>query len=94
MFLGVLDTNVNGDIRCLALRIIHWQNHVRPLDIVERLRDPKYDCAEEAAETIEKLRSALKPFADAVKDEHNWKYEINVDDFRAAAAALKETGDV
>lgn len=41
----------------------------------------------------EKLRAALRPFAEAVKDEHNWKYDINVDDFRAAAAALKETGD-
>ena len=41
----------------------------------------------------EKLREALKPFADAVKDECNWKYDINVDDFRAAAAAIRESGD-
>ena len=41
----------------------------------------------------EKLRKALKPFADAVKDECNWKYDINVDDFRAAAAAIRESGD-
>ena len=42
----------------------------------------------------EKLRKALKPFADAVlKDEYSWKYDINSDDFRAAAAALRESGD-
>ena len=41
----------------------------------------------------EKLRAALKPFADAVKDECNWKYDINVDDFRAAAAAIRESGE-
>ena len=104
MFLGVLDTNVNGDIRCLALRIIHWQNHVRPRDIVERLRDPKYDCAEEASETIEKLRSALKPFALSEHNIERWfgvdnpdsyivSQWVTVGDLRAAAAALKETGD-
>jgi regulator of replication initiation timing len=38
----------------------------------------------------EKLRAALKPFADAVlKDEYSWKYDINSDDFRAAAAAFR-----
>ena len=38
----------------------------------------------------EKLREALKPFADAVlKDEYSWKYDINSDDFRAAAAAFR-----
>ena len=42
----------------------------------------------------EKLREALKPFADAVlKDEYSWKYDINSDDFRAAAAAIRESGD-
>jgi regulator of replication initiation timing len=42
----------------------------------------------------EKLRAALKPFADAVlKDEYSWKYDINSDDFRAAAAALGETDE-
>lgn len=40
-----------------------------------------------------KLRAALKPFADAVKDEFNWKYDINVDDFSAAAAAIRESGE-
>ena len=49
-----------------------------------------------AADTIEalraeneKLREALKPFADAVTDEYSWKYDINSDDFRAAAAAIR-----
>ena len=53
-----------------------------------------------AADTIEalraeneKLREALKPFADAVTDEYSWKYNINRDDFRAAAAAIRESGD-
>lgn len=54
-----------------------------------------------AADTIEalraeneKLREALKPFADAVlKDEYSWKYDINSDDFYAAAKALGESGD-
>ena len=42
----------------------------------------------------EKLRLALKPFADAVlKDEYSWKYDINSDDFRAAAAAIRESGE-
>ena len=41
----------------------------------------------------EKLREALKPFADAVTDEYSWKYNINSDDFRAAAAAIREIGD-
>ena len=41
----------------------------------------------------EKLREALKPFADAVTDEYSWKYDINSDDFRAAAAAIRESGD-
>ena len=39
------------------------------------------------------LRNALKPFANAVEDNFNWKYEINPDDFRAAVAALKESGN-
>ena len=39
----------------------------------------------------EKLREALKPFADAVTDEYSWKYNINSDDFRAAAAAIRES---
>ena len=42
----------------------------------------------------ERLREALKPFADAVlKDEYSWKYDINSDDFRAAAAAIRESGE-
>lgn len=41
----------------------------------------------------EKLREALKPFADAVTDEYSWKYDINSDDFRAAAAAIRESRD-
>lgn len=41
----------------------------------------------------EKLRKALKPFADAVTDEYSWKYDINSDDFRAARKALGETDD-
>ena len=41
----------------------------------------------------EKLREALKPFADAVTDEYSWKYDVNSDDFRAAAAAIREIGD-
>ena len=41
----------------------------------------------------EKLREALKPFADAVTDEYSWKYNINSDDFRAAAAAIRESGE-
>ena len=114
MFLGVLDTNVNGDIHCLALRIIHWQNHVRPRDIVERLRDTKYDCAEEAAEEIEKLRAATgslvrslsgtwSAFEPSLRREMgNTNYHCVKEkmdkveallDLRAAAAALKETGD-
>ena len=40
----------------------------------------------------EKLREALKPFADAVTDEYSWKYNINSADFRAAAAAIRESG--
>lgn len=72
-------------------------------DIIERLRD--YDkCTvgpQEAANEIErlraeneKLREALKPFADAVlKDEYSWKYDINGDDFRAAAKALGESDE-
>ena len=51
-----------------------------------------------AADTIEalraeneKLREALKPFADAVTDEYSWKYDVNRDDFRAARKALGET---
>ena len=39
----------------------------------------------------EKLREALKPFADAVTDEYSWKYDVNSDDFRAARKALGET---
>ena len=46
-----------------------------------------------AAVKNEKLREALKPFADAVTDEYSWKYNINSDDFRAAAAAIRESGD-
>ena len=46
-----------------------------------------------AAVKIEKLRKALKPFADAVTDEYSWKYDVNSDDFRAAAAAIREIGD-
>jgi hypothetical protein len=46
-----------------------------------------------AAVKIEKLREALKPFADAVTDEYSWKYDINSDDFRAAAAAIRESGE-
>ena len=42
-----------------------------------------------AAVKIEKLRKALKPFADAVTDEYSWKYDINSDDFYAAAAAIR-----
>ena len=41
----------------------------------------------------EKLREALKPFADAVTDEYSWKYDVNSDDFRAAAAAIRESGE-
>jgi len=41
----------------------------------------------------ERLRKALKPFADAVTDEYSWKYDINSDDFRAARKALGETDD-
>jgi predicted RNase H-like nuclease (RuvC/YqgF family) len=41
----------------------------------------------------ERLREALKPFADAVTDEYSWKYDINSDDFRAAAAAIRERGE-
>ena len=41
----------------------------------------------------ERLREALKPFADAVTDEYSWKYDINSDDFRAAAAAIREIGE-
>jgi len=46
-----------------------------------------------AAVKNEKLRAALKPFADAVTDEYSWKYDINSDDFRAAAAAIRESAD-
>ena len=41
----------------------------------------------------EKLREALKPFADAVTDEYSWKYDINSADFRAAAADIRESGE-
>jgi hypothetical protein len=76
-------------------------------DIVERLRNRALATAiikgspalyNDAADVIislcaenEKLREALKPFADAVTDEYSWKYDVNSDDFRAAAAALKES---
>lgn len=70
---------------------------------IERLRQLLSDTNTYYAECIaeredlraenEKLREALKPFADAVKDEFNWKYDINVDDFRAAAAAIRESGE-
>jgi hypothetical protein len=75
------------------------------IDIVERLRllqkHQQDNDTGEAADTIEalraeneKLREALKPFADAVlKDEYSWKYDINSDDFRAAAAAIRERGE-
>ena len=47
---------------------------------------------------IEKLRTALKPFAEAMEDvEEQAPYAhdcmVSVNDLRAAAAALKETGD-
>ena len=81
--------------------------------IVERLRQTRadmlgtpdeahyWDCVE-AADEIEKLRAALKPFADAaphycICNEHDdWFVDgeyITIGDLRAAAAALKETGD-
>jgi hypothetical protein len=78
-------------------------------DIVERLRNRALATEiikgspalyNDAADVIislcaenEKLRAALKPFADAVTDEYSWKYNINSDDFRAAAAAIRESGD-
>ena len=69
-------------------------------DIIERLNtEIKEIRAAWAFETTalraenEKLRKALKPFADAVKDKFNWKYDINSDDFHAAAAAIKESGE-
>jgi hypothetical protein len=46
-----------------------------------------------AAVKNKKLHKALEPFADAVTDEYSWKYNINGDDFRAAAAAIRESGD-
>jgi len=77
------------------------------IDIVERLRqgedegvDGWWSVMAEAANEIErlraeneKLREALKPFADAVTDEYSWKYDVNSDDFRAAAAAIRESGE-
>ena len=52
----------------------------------------------EAAETIEKLRAALKPFADRVDDFIPEKHDahravVTLGEIRAAAAALKETGE-
>ena len=53
-----------------------------------------YKHNDELCEENERLREALKPFADAVlKDEYSWKYDINIDDFYAAAKALGEIGD-
>ena len=74
-------------------------------DIVETLRKGEAESVDgwwfvmaEAANEIErlraeneKLREALKPFADAVTDEYSWKYDVNSDDFRAARKALGET---
>ena len=58
-----------------------------------------WDCVEAAA-VIEKLRAALNPFAidfaidiGEEHDDDDWFDNYNPKDLRAAAAALKETGD-
>jgi hypothetical protein len=58
-----------------------------------KIGDRGYYVCEAVWKEIVTLREALKPFADAVlKDEYSWKYDINNDDFRAAAAAIRESG--
>ena len=74
------------------LELEHRQVIIR--NAIEQIEDLREALALEqrtAGAEIEKLRAALKPFADAVKDEFNWRYDINVDDFRAAAAAIRES---
>jgi hypothetical protein len=38
-------------------------------DIVERLRDPAYDCSDEAADEIERLRQRIKDAEKAMEPE-------------------------
>lgn len=38
---------------------------------------------------IAELEAALKPFADAWDEKETWQWQINIDDLRAARAALK-----
>jgi len=79
----IVDAFAKGSISDGALCDRLIRERLDAADEIERLR----------AEN-EKLREALKPFADAVlKDEYSWKYDINSDDFRAAAAAIRESGD-
>jgi len=44
-------------------------------------------------EENKKLREALNPFADAWEDREIWQSIIDIDDLRAAAAAIRESGD-
>jgi hypothetical protein len=37
---------------------------------------------------IAELEAALKPFADAWDEKETWQWQINIDDLRAARAAL------
>lgn len=75
----IVDAFAKGSISDGALCDRLIRERLDAADEIERLR----------AEN-EKLREALKPFADAVTDEYSWKYDINSDDFRAAAAAIRE----
>jgi hypothetical protein len=43
------------------------------MSLVERLRDPKFDCADEAADEIERLRGQI---ALLVADIHRYREEI------------------
>jgi len=42
-------------------------------------------------EENKKLREALNPFADAWEDREIWQSIIDIDDLRAAAAAIRES---
>jgi hypothetical protein len=44
-------------------------------------------------EENKKLREALNPFADAWEDREIWQSIIDIDDLRAAAAAIRESVD-
>jgi hypothetical protein len=63
----------------------------RYADLCEKLRAfaiiSKRDEFCDAADVIEKLMEALKPFSDAWDEKETWRWQINIDDLRAARAA-------